>query len=565
MVLAFRAFRVYKVYRRISIKGDKGDKGDKPIAGIDYPLPKDGVNGTNGITTIINTNTNTGTTNGTAYSIDYGVIPNINTDQYIQLQRFIDSNIGRASKLIINAGTYHSSKGLLIRRGAIGSHSKYTQVIIEGEGVPYDANNGASTKIIIDSKDNFGIGLQGAKGIKIENLEIEGQNNLSLYTLYDRLYNPAKTFVENGCRDNRISPYAGIVIDLFGSAAIEQSNRYPGLEQYYTDEGGEGSTDVRIEGCSIHGFVVDICISPNSTTQNAEIITGNNNWLGDCKVGISTGNNQTRTCDFNNTHCWSPCLYFVDSYSYGQGMGVPANLTGNTNLAGGQRYLCRVGQWYTYINFTGVYAELLWAIGGCFEGKSVDMFFNNCQFYFAGEQVTPQGLIRMPNPIAQADNISINQSWFINYATNYSQLNFYANGLSISGLSRFSAPIVCTNGLVKLSMVTGMNGTSKPTDDILNPLIFTGTSSGAATVTDVDETNNTWTYHIANSTSDVVVGDFVLIYGKQLTGLFNNGGDVMIGAGNVKDVNAGDITVDGVPYQLAVGMGISAYTRHLHD
>jgi len=75
---------------------------------------------------------------------------------------------------------------------------------------------------------------------------------------------------DNSVRNNTMSPYAGVVIDPFSDSAAypSSSDLYPGLHAYYpAGMNRSGSTDVRIEECSIANFIVGVMITP-SNQQN---------------------------------------------------------------------------------------------------------------------------------------------------------------------------------------------------------------------------------------------------------------------------------------------------------
>ena len=146
-----------------------------------------------------------------------------------------------APKLYFPAGTYKTTSSLFILNGNTGTvppsnppaeGGSYDFVCVElyGEARAFP-NDGALFRKIstikATSTDEPAICIEGARGVTIRDLAFEGQNTYTIpapsagsppgATFQAAMFDDA-TFVVNGCRDERHSPYAAIAIDPYKNA-----------------------------------------------------------------------------------------------------------------------------------------------------------------------------------------------------------------------------------------------------------------------------------------------------------------------------------------------------------
>ena len=295
-------------------------------------------------------------------------------DDYLPIQKAIDSMVKVGGKVYIPKGRYSISKPLIVY---YWDGVKYAGCSIEiyGDSRMWDMNNGS---LIIPTFNNtFAIGLQTNKGTIIRGLEIRGKYKMG-YTLQKHYLTELKDYkADTLCRDQPYSPYAGIVIDPF-SHYIPSDGGYPGLESYYrgANAGRAGSTGVRIEDCTVDKFVVCFIVSPNGYTLNGEIITWQNIRLGDCKIGWVGCQAQEKENRIINVGAWGYCHTLFAWGIYGAGQPGHYIIDG-INVAGFCRQLVwRASQDWFPLNMTNVFAERLFTVG-MWNGYAGDTWTNS--------------------------------------------------------------------------------------------------------------------------------------------------------------------------------------------
>lgn len=230
--------------------------------------------------------------------------------------------------------------------------------------------NGTSTEAIIDATsitDTFAIGYQLARSSLIKGLVIRGAFNPSFASYSAYVSTDYSTWASMwGVRDTRWSPYAGICLDPFdNTGSLPMIERYPGLESLYRGSGANvvsGSSGIRVAECRIYGFTVDIMISPNGYTQNAE-----NTHIIDCtleiaKVAYASGQDQTKDNFIIRAISWERVHTLIDTISYGQLIGQPAFVDG-WNVAGDVIEIYQLSAPRSQVSFKNIFAESLWRIG----------------------------------------------------------------------------------------------------------------------------------------------------------------------------------------------------------
>lgn len=317
---------------------------------------------------------------------DFGAFGDGTTDDTKAIQDAINYLLGHPNsnrQLYFPVGTYKITNSLFILRivNTSSGQSNYDFATLEicGGKSSYSIPN-QDTIIAPTFNDKPAIVLQAVKGVTIKNLAIRGNNNYSnlLDPNYEALLNDS-TFVVNGCRDNRYSPYAGICIDPYADS-VPDKERYPGQSSYYI--GNIGSSSIRIEGCVIYGFVTGIVISPSGTTQNAENIL-----ISDCrflfnKVSVAICQGQSRNVILQNIASFGN-QFFVSTLDYGAGGGSPPFINGAN--VGGTKYLFHIGINWGLATIVSLYAEStigMGYIGTAYSSANMPATFMGCSFNF---------------------------------------------------------------------------------------------------------------------------------------------------------------------------------------
>lgn len=297
------------------------------------------------------------------------------------LQKAIDTAITSfIKKIYIPKGEYTLRKGLLLR----GPVNQFLESIeLFGEGRVYGGGP-EQTHLFIDNAESFGIGLHKCKGARVSNIYLRGKNeHLDALNLYDVLENPDTEWAQ-GCRNNVTSPHAGIVIDPFvNSASWPTEEQYPDFTDQYIDEPGGGSTDIIIDNCRTRLFVVGVCFTPHEYPQNGDAMAVNNCRIDYCKAGISIGQSQNRSIYVNNLKCWGATETLFDCYNYSDGRADNPEVDG-LQIAGGVRYLSRLSGYANKgLIIRRMHAELLYSLGGNFDGLSGDLIIENSWVNFS--------------------------------------------------------------------------------------------------------------------------------------------------------------------------------------
>lgn len=230
--------------------------------------------------------------------------------------------------------------------------------------------NGTGTEAIIDASsitDTFAIGYQVARSSLIKGLVIKGSFNPSFASYSAYVSTDYSTWASMwGVRDTRWSPYSGICLDPFdNTGSLPNIERYPGLQSLYRGSGTNvttGCSGVRIAECRIFGFTVNVMISPNGQTQNAE-----NTHIIDCtleiaKVAYASGQDQTKDNFIVRAISWERVHTLIDTISYGQLSGQPAFVDG-WNVAGNVIEIYQLAAPRSQVSFKNIFAESLWRIG----------------------------------------------------------------------------------------------------------------------------------------------------------------------------------------------------------
>lgn len=183
--------------------------------------------------------------------------------------------------------------------------------------------------------DYYATGWQYCKGVIIEGITIKGNyvapvNNGTAYYNTDF---PIKGY------------HAGIMIDYDGS------------------KNTGGSTGVRITDTWVDGFDVCYDISPNGVTFNADIIKLENIRVGNCRVGVRSGQAQEKGNEIINIVAWGNTQILIQigksgKWQAGQYIVRGGNIAGNVV----QLFDVQLSGWNGF-NVYGLYAESIARVG----------------------------------------------------------------------------------------------------------------------------------------------------------------------------------------------------------
>lgn len=343
------------------------------------------------------------------------------------------SNNDVVAEVYIPAGQYKITSELIVYRdlNSDGVAESVSMRFRGDGGFPYSTNLAKVSWISCTHKDTFAIGIHRAKGLRIENLYISGQNDITFSTakaLFEA--DEATDFVVNGCRNNAYSPYAAIAIDWAGSnTSPAAADRYPGLDSYYVSgQSSGGSTDIQISECRIEGFVTGIILSPSGFSQNAEQVDIARCRIEKCKALVAPCNLQSRSFNIRDITCWGNTLHVVDCSSWGEGSGQLPFFYGG-NFAGAVKYLFQSAGPVQQGSFNNVFAETIYAIGK-FNGSNLS--FQGCMFKFTYPSATTS---IAPTILSSNDPVSAFGCTFIHSANSPDSkpLVFACNQLNLIG------------------------------------------------------------------------------------------------------------------------------------
>jgi len=309
------------------------------------------------------------------------------SDDWAYIQKAINyilDNSAAVRNLYFPPGTYVISRPLLIARFT-GNSYKQASINLIGPASSKTISAGYAALAPIFN-NTFAIGIQLGKGVLIKDLMITGRftfpNTLNAIQVDTLAFNE---WTDGSSRDNRFSPYSGIVIDPFSDSAVYENKQdmYPGLHPYYCPGLGRGgSTAVQVVGCSIKNFVVGVMITP-SNQQNGELVDVIDCNISGNKVAYSMGQAQSKECHVIRLECWQPTHTIFDNRQYGfrhgDGAGVP--MVDGVNIAGHVKQLVNIYAASFGGSFRNVYAEGLFRLG--FVGGPAMVSFEDCQIDFS--------------------------------------------------------------------------------------------------------------------------------------------------------------------------------------
>jgi hypothetical protein len=255
-----------------------------------------------------------------------------------------------------------------------------------------------STRIVFTHDNTFGIGYQRARSSRIHGLSIEGSFARSFGSQKAFFEEPFATFISGGgstCRDNRHSPYSGVVIDPFFNeedaggvvTGVVEADRYPGLLSWYRGTGTTGGTSAfSITQCRINKWTVGVMYTPNGRTLNAENCLVEECAVETCKVAFAFGQAQIKDNYLKNTIHWDTVHTVVDADSYGSTSGLRPTMAyiDGMNIAGGVARIFNVRSNFV-ASAKNIFAESLFMIGVLDGGAPITI--EDSEFDFIDENI----------------------------------------------------------------------------------------------------------------------------------------------------------------------------------
>ncbi|MBO6517689.1 MAG: hypothetical protein JJ975_14175 [Bacteroidia bacterium] len=310
---------------------------------------------------------------------DFGAIPNDNKDDSKAIQSAIDFVIHnkKSSHLYCPPGVYNLEEGLVVGNQQPNGEYFFTTITISGHISTYSPDQRiGSTTVFKMRNPTFGIAFQLARNCVVENIVFEGcaqyTNNIeTILTASLEDWGEAAR-----ARTNSNSPSCAIAIDPF-HREITSQNRYPGMEQYYKNQGSGGSSMVLIRGCSFSKHYIAVANNASGKVANGDNIRVEQCNVSTCHTFWSAGQTQSRANSIDNVYAMF-LHTFISGMEIGSRHGTPPAVR-NLNLAGFCKQLLEVNSGFASVNFSQSYMESLWTLGLAIADQ---VSFSQCKIKF---------------------------------------------------------------------------------------------------------------------------------------------------------------------------------------
>lgn len=349
--------------------------------------------------------------NGDKFSVQwFGAVADGVTDSTLSIQKAIDAVIYNSfiprtvffPKAITENGLYLTTAPLICAK-KLNNFYNQCSICLEGEIGGFANQEIYNSRIYCMHTNSFAIGIQLGYSCVIKGLVIQGRFTPPLVNTTAFCFYTQTQFFNSSpvvCRNNRYSPFSGVVIDPFTKNGTYPesniSNCFQGndaygqsIASYYayntnpSNMGNGGSTALLIEDCNVTGFVVSYLISPNGQSAQAEDIVMDRVQASYCMVAWAYCQSQTRGCAIKNWRAWFNIWTCFDNCTYGDLTGeLPASYGGN--IAGAVYRIFNMNGFQSGIFFNNLYAENLVKIGivNGYQGTPKPSTFNDCQINF---------------------------------------------------------------------------------------------------------------------------------------------------------------------------------------
>lgn len=275
-------------------------------------------------------------------------------DNRNSIQKAIDICKG-SFPLFIPRGTYNIDTTLKIESRVSNT---YVSVALHlfGESNSWD-EGGVGTILQFQNRAQAGIALQLNKGTEIHNLNIRGKWISPTGTVQSYY---ARTYAEY--RDSTCGQfYFGIEID------------------YVYNPGGNGSSGINIHDCIVAKFTALIVCSLQGWSLNADAITIENMYFGECRDVVISTQGQEKGNIMRNVKCWSSHYTFFRSGQNNNIQGGGWTIDGFNVTGGNQEFMINQGLW-GQVNIMNGFMEQMKSLGEI--GTNSQLKISNCQFDF---------------------------------------------------------------------------------------------------------------------------------------------------------------------------------------
>ena len=235
---------------------------------------------------------------------------------------------------------------------------------------PGDGKGGVSV-IKVNREIPFALGIQGARGVHIEDMVFDGfmSEELNKNALIEKPSNEIYP-------QSKYAPLAAIVIDPF-STTLPEGGGYKGMDSYYSMR--PSSSRVHIEGSVIQNFPTGIAISPNGSSAQGDSVAITFTRFDNLLNGVVICQTQSRNVVVDNCS-FHRMKYAFNADEFGAGTGILPEVN-NIKIADAVAWVYRANGNVSYGHFRNVYAEGLYGIGYSVINKQ-PLNFEGCVFKF---------------------------------------------------------------------------------------------------------------------------------------------------------------------------------------
>lgn len=508
--------------------------------------------------------------------LDFGAIPDDGKDDSKGIQAAINHAIqsAQSSKVYCPPGTYDLHTAVMIAHRP-QSEYEFVTMTFSGHIPAFSANSDiGSTSVFRIKNSTFGIGVQSARNVVIENLVFEGSApyKADISAIFSQSLEDWTTRV--GISANPFSPSSAIVIDPFHSA-VSFENRYTGLEDKYTNNSNRGSSMVLIRGCSFIKHYIAIANNPSNGVQNGDNIRAEQCHVNSCHTFWSAGQTQSRGNSIENVYA----LFlhtFVSGVQIGKQQGTPPSIS-NVNLAGFCKKVFDIQTGFSGLNVFRSYFESVWSLG---VSHGLSTSFDQCQIKF----YKPDDFIPSPPFHLHTNNVTSFRDCSIEYFNNCkTPIPFLMKSreLLVSG-GHIEGGVIVADGITNaggddlhkvqlegvfikcLGKVAGKKTTMKPSSKLKNEIIMGGevliSNEGEVAV------NQSTTYNIDYmEKASLTAEKYTMVFASNALGKYQLGDNLFTGnnlyastcgladvevrpyLGYVSNISGQIITISGVP------------------
>jgi hypothetical protein len=323
----------------------------------------------------------------------------------------------------------------------------FTSIVLAGGSEAANFFQPLNATIKAHFRDRPAINFQLCKGGGVRGLTVQGfYEQPTMYTdmtLAEFFVMPFADYqCKQGSRDSKYSPSVGISIDAYTTTgAVPPDGGYPGHTAFYTRSNQpsftSGSSGITIKDCFVFQFTVGIGFTFNGGTQNCECMLVEDTSIQNCKVCISSGQDQEKTNVFRRLALWGQSHTLFTNKHYGA--SSPGNVCiHDINVAGfNQRIFDWLTGGYFPMHVDRIYGELFCSIGNIQGTNTVSL--NDCLLDFVE-------IIQVPHN-GYLQGVTLRGCTIRKYGT-FAPCRFQGDDIVFSNCTFETEPITNTNGTV---------------------------------------------------------------------------------------------------------------------